>query len=342
MLMKYFFLSIGYLQAIYIFSQEKISDERICGIHFFSKNPLSESSIRELKGNHIKWLILVPYAYQRAYNVPNLKTSQYEGYEFSERDEGIIQISEKAIQNDLKIAIKPHIWLRRNKDGKWRSEIDFEDESDWKQWKKQYENWILHCAELAQRVGAGIFCIGTELRTTVKKQPEFWHNLIEKVRKVYTGKLCYAANWYQEYEEVTFWKKLDYIGIQAYFPLSKNEHFSKKSLKSAWREYSKQIFLLEEKINKPILFTEIGYKSTIDAAITPWKWPWNQNEFIRSYTMQKLCYEAFFEVFWNKPWFKGVFIWQWKDKENFDFLQEKGFTPQKKPALSVIKYWFSR
>ena len=41
---------------------------------------------------------------------------------------------------------------------------------------------------------------------------------------MYSGKLTFGANWYLEYEDVTFWDDLDYIGIQAYFPLTKKEN----------------------------------------------------------------------------------------------------------------------
>jgi hypothetical protein len=40
-----------------------------------------------------------------------------------------------------------------------------------------------------------------------------------EIRKIYTGKLTYAANW-DDFDKVPFWKELDYIGIDAYFPLS--------------------------------------------------------------------------------------------------------------------------
>ena len=37
------------------------------------------------------------------------------------------------------------------------------------------------------------------------------------------GVLTYAANWWKEYEAVTFWNALDYVGIQGYFELSTEE-----------------------------------------------------------------------------------------------------------------------
>ena len=54
-----------------------------------------------------------------------------------------------------------------------------------------------------------------ERRKLIKKQ---WVQLINKTRTIYKGQLTYAAN-YDNYHEVDFWEHLDFIGINAYFPL---------------------------------------------------------------------------------------------------------------------------
>jgi hypothetical protein len=58
-----------------------------------------------------------------------------------------------------------------------------------------------------------LFCFGTELGNAIAKRPQYWSQLIVKIRK-YTGKLTYAANW-DDFDKVPFWKELDYIGIDA-------------------------------------------------------------------------------------------------------------------------------
>ena len=60
-----------------------------------------------------------------------------------------------------------------------------------------------------------LFAVGTELKAFAKKRPEFWKQLIQKVRTVYSGPLTYAANW-DEYHEISFWQDLDYIGCLLY------------------------------------------------------------------------------------------------------------------------------
>ncbi len=337
-----FFICLFYCVFFYSNGQKDYfsKDGKLRGVHFFANTPLSDTSIKNLKKNHIEWLVLVPYGYQNQYNIPTLRSSALHGYELSERDEGIIQISEKAKKNGLRVAIKPHIWLRVDDGGKWRSEIVFDNEQDWNIWQKLYTDWIMRYAQLSKKVGADLFCIGTELRSIVKKHPEFWRRLIKEVKKVYTGKLCYAANWYEEYKEVKFWDELDYIGIQAYFPIAEKQGVSKQILKAGWKKHIEEITKIQKSMGKPVLFTEIGYKSTTDAAIEPWQWPWDQEKFTLSYSSQTICYQAFFEMLWKEKWFKGVLIWQWRNEDFGGRFQGKGFTPQKKPALGVIKQWF--
>ena len=77
-------------------------------------------------------------------------------------------------------------------------------------------------AKIADSLGVEMLCIGTEWKSAVRERPQFWSNVIDSVRKVYQGKLTYAANW-DDYDDVPFWSKLDYIGVNAYWPLAKTK-----------------------------------------------------------------------------------------------------------------------
>ena len=62
-----------------------------------------------------------------------------------------------------------------------------------------------------------MFSVGTELQIPALQREADWRQLIKDVRAVYSGKLIYSANWYEEYEGIKFWDALDAIGVQAYF-----------------------------------------------------------------------------------------------------------------------------
>ncbi len=103
----------------------------------------------------------------------------------------------------------------------------------------------------------------------------YWERLIEDIREVYNGKVTIAAN-FDNYREVAFWDKLDFIGINAYFPLRQidsnnditlqiRENWS--SILDEFNEF-KVANALDE---KPLLFTEIGYGRHSGSTLTPWQ-----------------------------------------------------------------------
>lgn len=105
-----------------------------------------------------------------------------------------------------------------------------------------------------------------------------WRNLIGEVRKIYKGKVTYAAN-FDNYHEVAFWDDLDFIGINAYFALrdaNKNiqkPQAMKRALEKGWMDVFAQIdaFRKKEQLeNKPMIFTELGYINRKNTTIEPW------------------------------------------------------------------------
>jgi hypothetical protein len=106
-----------------------------------------------------------------------------------------------------------------------------------------------------------------------------WLDIIGDVRKIYSGKLSYAAN-FDQYHDITFWSQLDIIGINAYFPLrgyrSPNQCNSDcllALLKRGWQETLGTIKSDLSKLGvdkKPIVFTELGYTFRRHATLEPW------------------------------------------------------------------------
>ena len=156
-------------------------------------------------------------------------------------------------------------------DGKWRSDIYPTTAEGMETWKASYRDFILRYAIIAEQANAEQFCIGTELTRISLEQPNFWIDLIKEVRTIYAGKITYAANWYEEFENITFWDKLDYVGVQAYFPLTKNKNPTVKEISNGWNQYFPTFKSIYKKFNRPILFTEMGYKSTAGSAVKPWE-----------------------------------------------------------------------
>jgi hypothetical protein len=318
---------------------------------------VNASELEALANKNINWISQTPFGWQQGHDNPeigsNTKTPQSDQGWWGERDEGLRITTEFAKNNGIKTILKPHIWLR-DEGGKWRGEIKMKSEEDWQKWFAAYEGFIMHYAKLAEETQMEMLCIGTELHQTCVEREADWRNLITKIRSVYSGPLTYAANFSNEYEDVKFWDALDYIGVQAYFPLAPNEEASVEELREGWEKPIQDLKKFSAKYNKPILFTEVGYKSTKDAGIDPWEWPQRLNEEERqaifSEQTQANCFEALFLEVMDEPWIAGVHIWKWYPnygqnsvRRNSNSTQSNiDFTPQQKLAEKVIVEGFGK
>jgi hypothetical protein len=318
---------------------------KIKAVHLFRTRNLDSVHLNPIVNNHIEWLVLVPYAYQRHFANPELRILDMSDERWQRRNTNLVRNIEVARQHGLQTIIKPHIWMHNSGENGWRGDIGFETEAEWTEWLTRYENFILHYARMSEEYELPLFCIGTELRRVVQEKPDFWKELVGKVKEVYSGKITYAANWYMEYEEVTFWDQLDFIGIQGYFPLSQSHQPSVEELRRGWEPHASQLQKLSKAYNKRILFTELGYSSTSSAAAEPWAWIDRHNTVGRQLctATQANCYEAFFREFWDKPWCAGVMIWEWYGPhDQAGGALNMDFTPQNKPAEKVLNRWFSQ
>ena len=133
-----------------------------------------------------------------------------------ENEEMIRSAVAQARLEGLKVAIIPHIYVMS---GQWRGEIDPGDDLAWDAWFESYTSFITRFAALSEEVGADLFSVGVEFKSSTNFRPHKWRVLIEKVREVYNGPLTYSANW-DEVDQVPFWDALDMIGINAFWPLA--------------------------------------------------------------------------------------------------------------------------
>ena len=193
---------------------------KVNGISFVSsREELSQQHIDPVLDIQANYAAIMPFGFINGTNSPELFFNTDRQW-FGERREGAKQYIEKLHQNGVMVMVKPQIWIFR---GEFTGNLKMPTEGDWKKLEASYEKFILLYAELAEETQSDIFCIGTELKTFVNERPEFWASLIQKVKQVYHGTLTYAANW-DEYAKTPFWSQLDYIGVNAYFPLCEKEN----------------------------------------------------------------------------------------------------------------------
>ena len=287
-------------------------------------------ALKELKALNTNTIAVVPYTY-----MPN--PSQPRGLNIptrigSETDESIIHSLVKAKFLGLFTLLKPQIWLS----GSWPGEINMTTETDWKLFFAKYERWILHYAFLAARYNVDLLSLGVEMHKVTEQYPAFWRQLAAKVRVIYGGKITYSANWYQEFEGVRFWDALDYISINCYYPLSKEDQPTKADLKERFETVFNKLDQIAKQHNKPLLFTEIGFRSSE----MPWKSPHSSPQISTfSAAHQALCYEAVCEVLKTKS-YAGIYWWKWPSFLDYARRRPLSFTPYGKPAATIVENYF--
>ncbi|AIM59697.1 glycoside hydrolase [Cellulophaga lytica] len=317
------------------FSCNSQVSKKINGVSFVSsRDKVTQKNITPILTINANAASVMPFGFIRDINDPQLIFNSDRQW-FGERKDGIKHYTDILHKNGIGVMLKPQIWIR---DGKFTGTLEMDSEEHWLTLEKSYLNFILTYATLAQEVNVDVFCIGTELEKFVLQRPEFWSKLIVEVKKVYKGKLTYAANW-DEYPKVPFWSKLDYVGVDAYFPLSKEKHPTVAQLKQGWQPHKKALKQMSSSVNKPILFTEYGYRSMDYTGEKPWLVDRNKTNV--NLEAQSNATKAILEMFWTEDWFAGGYVWKWFiDHDNVGGEDDNRFTPQNKPAELVLKQYY--
>lgn len=311
--------------------------EKINGVSFVgSREPADQEHVDALAGIHADYAAVMPYGFIREPNRPEIIFDTDRQW-YGETRDGARQYISLLQKNGIRVMLKPQLWIWR---GLFTGELAMESEADWKDLEAEYEDFILAYADLAEETGVALFCIGTELGAFVKARPGFWKSLIASVRKRYSGRLTYAANW-DEYLRIPFWEDLDLIGIDAYFPLSDARNPGLEDLRAGWKRWKKDIQTLQEAVGIPVLFTEYGYRSMDYTAKKPWLV--DRSEEGVNLEAQANAKRAIFEEFWHEEWFAGGFVWKWFiHHSRAGGLTDNRFTPQNKPAQEVIRDYYRR
>ncbi len=239
---------------------------------------------------------------------------------------------EWAIQNahdlGLKVCLKPVV---NCEDGTWRAFINFFDvdvprEPNWSEWFASYEAFILHYAEMAERTGCEMFCVGCEMVMTDRREKE-WRALIKKVRDVYHGIVTYNCDKYQE-ENVTWWDAVDVVSSSGYYPTKE------------WPERATALKTFVESVNKPFFFMETGCPSRKGSGRAPNDWSLQGEP---DGEEQVAFYQAMFDALGDQEWFYGFMLWDWPAELYSLNEADKNddYCVYGKPAARVVQSFYS-
>lgn len=343
-------------------------------------NANSPASMSQVVATGANWIALVPTQYMDNVYSNTIAPETVDpntGVPGSGRtvsDAALIKAIDDAHLKGLKVLIKTHVDLLNGGDcpgeagvGAWRGCIQPTDPAAW---FASYQQMMTHYAQIAKDHGAEMMVVGTELYsmsgssdpmysqdpTTFPYYP-YWNNLISAMRAIYSGKLTYAAsqNEIGETYHVSFSGLLDYLGADIYFPLSNQADPSFATLQNGWTtnngmyDYNRvaEVDAWQARWQKPVIFTEIGYRSINYDACAPWDFSadtvWCGDSSVpvtyNGYA-QARSYDTFFKVWGNKSYLAGVFWWYWAIDPADGGVGDTGYTLVRKPAESTVKWWF--
>ncbi len=236
--------------VFYAFSEPPKVSEYLKGANIVLWGRLNESwylsTLRRLGEMGFDSLLLTVYL-----RAPSPESSRVEVFDATPSDGDL----RRAITSAKGLKFKVFLRIGLIVEGGWSGEIAPSNVVDW---FRSYSSYLRHYASLSEELKVDCLIIGTELSSLDKRDE--WRDIIGEIRKIYSGKLSYSANFNSE--ATSFWDLLDFIGVDAYYPIN-----------GTWGIlHESRIAPLLTIYGKPIVFTEIGYRSAKGAGLRPWDW----------------------------------------------------------------------
>jgi hypothetical protein len=299
----------------------------------------SSDSLSRVAATGANWVAIDPSQYMNTVT-SNAMAPENGGAGRTASDTAVAKAIDDAHARGLKVMLKPHIDIS---DGNSRWDIRPTNPS---RWFGNYKNMMVSYGTLAEAHHVELVAVGTELVTM--SGPEYsgyWTDVIAGVHSVYGGPITYAAST-TECDYLSFADQLDYLGLDVYFPLSDSAEPTLDELIAGWTDYHgyygvgnwvSSVEQCQANFNKPVIFTELGFRSVRYVGLSPWDW----SAGVYDGNNQARAYEAAFRVLGNKPWLAGVFWWDWMPGADTGGPGNTDYTIVDKPAEDVVKTWFA-
>jgi len=206
--------------------------------------------------------------------------------------------------------------------------------SDRAAWLASYGERLEELAKIAAEEHVAALAIGSEL-SSLDGDGAFWAPLVQRIRVGFPGELVYSANW-DRFEQVGLWALVDRAGVCAYFPLAQpGEQPRLPSLIGALETHKTRLGQLSARIAKPVILTELGYRSQPNALAEPWDEGSAVPVDAAALEAQRLGFAAFRGAFTPAPaWLDGFYVWNWY---GWGGKRSRGYTPVDKPAMREVE-----
>ncbi len=301
----------------------------------------------------VKWVVLCPIVMQETGHT----TRQYRDFEVTPGDHELFRIIDYMHRQDIRVQLRP---MLETQDGNGRLQVWFQPDREripgrvsdhWKRWFESMRLRSVFYARIAGESGCEMYGLDSELDRTVD-QSAHWREVISAVRDCYSGPVtsCHTTHCgLIDYEQVLrdkshWWYDLDLLTLSCYASGADRPGASVEEMREMLRPELERFRCMAEWYGKPLAFGECGCTSSFGGAMSPSGW---QGTGGYSPMEQANYMDAILSLFWQEPWWRGMFWWKW-DEQNVrkeflsDHAGDKGFTIWGKPAAEVMRRWYSR
>lgn len=258
-------------------------------------------------------------------------------------NEFLEQFIGQAKERNMNVMFRPIIDERNiNPSNKWRGNIAPKNVNTW---FANYTKVMVEYASFAQAHELGGMCIGAELES-MEPYGAQWLGMIDQIRSVYEGQLTYAYNHAKDGynpKRLEMAKGLDFVGIDAFFPLDAKAGATVDQVVEAWQPRIQVLQDVKAATGKEIIFAEYG----APARDTVFEKPYDDNSDV---AVNDAAQETYFKALYakNGPWnvIKGGYIWGFGPWDVRDVPDETQANSQynifAKPAEAVIREAYSK
>ena len=189
-----------------------------------------------------------------------------------------------ALEHNITTNLYPMLEIDNNKNigDVWRGYLNFFG-ATLENFFQQYQRYLLNLTGMAISTKVDTLYIGSEMASlthNIAARP-LWDQLIYDIRRTIKQnhhsnlKLSYAAHW-ESYATVPFWRQLDEISVNAYFPLATRNQ-ARGSTKPTENQIKQTLKTKLQKLNqfaktqqRPLTISEFGLTPFDQTTTTPW------------------------------------------------------------------------
>jgi hypothetical protein len=287
----------------------------------------AETSLRQLRKTGANAVAIVPFLWQSQADSPDVVRS-------SDMSDGELARAIRAAHRlGLAAIVKPQVQVNDS----WPGEVRMASDEDWSKWFRHYEKALTGLAAVAADERADALVIGTELDQSLER-PE-WRDLIARLRRIFHGKMLYAARGADGVEQVPFWNKLDAVGVTLYPTLGADD--DPDSWRTAMAGERDRLVALAKRVKRNLFIAEIGIRSATGSAAQP-DARLNGNGAEADEALQAKVLATWMKELGAESSIHTVLIWSWGSDPSSGGASNTDFTVQGKTAEEALsKQWTS-